>query len=65
MAGLLAALAIGCAPAPRPAAPTAFADPRVAAYETYVAAWSAVPIGASHRIKSIVMFMDIPKERLK
>ena len=49
MAGLLAALAIGRALAPRPAAPTAFADPRV----------------ASLRIESIVMFTDIQKERLK
>ncbi|WP_437304337.1 hypothetical protein [Sorangium sp. So ce388] len=65
MAGLLAAPAIGCAPAPRPAALTAFADPHVATCETYLAAWSAVPIDASHRINGIVMFTDIPKERLK
>ncbi|WP_437828919.1 hypothetical protein [Sorangium sp. So ce1153] len=53
----------------RPGAPSGSADrlrrPRVAACETHLAAWSAVPIDASHRIKSIVMFTDIPKERLK
>ncbi|WP_437986270.1 hypothetical protein [Sorangium sp. So ce117] len=57
MAGLLAALAIGCAPAPRPAAD--------AKGNAGFSGHDDVAYDASHRIESIVMFTDIPKERLK